>query len=243
MYIPLFSSLSRPLSCCLSLFLSSTSHACVFFGVRPSLFLSLPLPVPRSSDRSINPCEGGPCTTADNCRFDYDLCVDSICKVNPSVQEDASEKTTVTVTTNAYDTRDGDNNGCGESGCLAELTRDGNTADPESRWSCSKNLGEGNCYLEYTFGSPQDVISLNIAFHKGDERTRKIKVCVWNWSVVGQGVFMHGGEEVLKTHSLTLDRPSCFLKCSFEIIRALHFPAHSVRGMTPSDRLGKPWSR
>eukprot|EP00904_Undaria_pinnatifida_P002194 jgi/Undpi1/11976/HiC_scaffold_4.g01675.m1 len=119
---------------------------------------------------------GGPCITADNCRFEFDLCVDNICKINPSMQIDASEKTTVTVTTNAYDTRDGDNSGCGESGCLAELTRDGDTDDPESRWSCSKNLGEGNCYLEYTFGSPQDVLSLNIAFHKGDERTRKIKV-------------------------------------------------------------------
>lgn len=92
------------------------------------------------------------------------------------MQEDASEKTTVSVTANAYDTRDGDNNGCGTAGCLPELTRDSDT-DAESRWSCSKILGEGNCYLEYSFDYPQDVVSLNIAFHKGDERTRKIKVC------------------------------------------------------------------
>ena len=157
---------------------------CVVVYARPSLLFPI-----ISIDR---PCKGGPCITADNCRFEFDLCVDNICKINPSMQIDASEKTTVTVTTNAYDTRDGDNSGCGESGCLAELTRDGDTDDPESRWSCSKNLGEGNCYLEYTFGSPQDVLSLNIAFHKGDERTRKIKVCGWNWPVVSLGVFIDG---------------------------------------------------
>lgn len=118
---------------------------------------------------------GGPCSTADNCRFDYDLCVDGVCKVNPSVQEDAAAKTTVYVSANAYDTRFADNNGCGNTGCLPEFTRDSNTKI-ESRWSCSKSLGEGNCYIEYTFDEPQDVISMNIAFYKGDERSRKIKV-------------------------------------------------------------------
>ena len=112
----------------------------------------------------------------DNCRFDYELCVDGICKVHPSTQEDASVKTTVSVTANAYDTRSSSNNGCGTTGCLPELTRDSSIV-PESRWSCSKSLGNGNCYLEFSFDSPQDVISMNIAFHKGDERTRKIKVC------------------------------------------------------------------
>ena len=64
----------------------------------------------------------------------------------------------------------------GNSGCLPELTRDSITKI-ESRWSCSENLGQGNCYVEYTFVEPQDVISMNIAFYKGDERKRKIKVC------------------------------------------------------------------
>lgn len=118
---------------------------------------------------------GESCLTADNCRFEFDLCVDGICKVNPSVQEDASVKTTVSVSANAYDARLADNNGCGNTGCLPELTRDSNTKI-ESRWSCSKSLGEGNCYIEYTFDEPQDVISMNIAFLKGDERTRKVKV-------------------------------------------------------------------
>ena len=119
---------------------------------------------------------GESCSTADNCRFEFDLCVDGICKVNPSVQEDAAAKTTVSVSANAYDTRLADRNGCGDTGCLPGLTRDGNTK-VESRWSCSKSLGEGNCYVEYTFDEPQDVISMSIAFHKGDERKRKIKVC------------------------------------------------------------------
>ncbi|CAN0032933.1 unnamed protein product [Laminaria digitata] len=118
---------------------------------------------------------GGPCSSEDNCRFNYDLCVDGVCKVNPSVQEDASVKTTVSVNANAYDTRTADDGGCGEMGCLPELTRNSTTL-PESRWSCSKSLGKGNCYLEYAFESPQDVLSMNIAFHKGDERTRKLKV-------------------------------------------------------------------
>lgn len=118
---------------------------------------------------------GGACSSDDNCRFDYDLCVDGICKVHPSLQEDASVKTTVSVSANAYDTRPSNNDGCGNTGCLPELARDSSTM-PESRWSCSKSLGSGNCYMEFEFDTPQDVISMNIAFHKGDERTRKIKV-------------------------------------------------------------------
>ena len=124
---------------------------------------------------TVNARTGESCSTADNCRFEFDLCVDGVCKVNPSVQEDASVKTTVSVSANAYDTRLADI-GCGNTGCLPELTRDGITKI-ESRWSCSKNLGQGNCYVEYTFDEPQDVISMIIAFHKGDERTRTIKVC------------------------------------------------------------------
>ncbi|CAN0457025.1 unnamed protein product, partial [Scytosiphon promiscuus] len=81
----------------------------------------------------------------------------------------------VSVSANAYDTRSSNNDGCGNTGCLPELARDSSTM-PESRWSCSKNLGSGNCYMEFEFDTPQDVISMNIAFHKGDERTRKIKV-------------------------------------------------------------------
>ena len=129
---------------------------------------------------------GEACASDDNCRFDYDLCVDGICKVHPSLQEDASVKTTVSVSANAYDTRSSNNNGCGNTGCLPELTRDSSII-PESRWSCSKNLGNGNCYMEFAFDSPQDVISMNIAFHKGDERTRKIKVR-WRRMILKSGI-------------------------------------------------------
>lgn len=118
---------------------------------------------------------GEACSSDDSCRFDYDLCENGVCKVNPSMQIDASAKTTVSVSTNAYDTRLSGNYGCGTTGCLPDLTRDGNTED-ESRWSCSKSLGSGTCYVEYAFDSPQDVISMNIAFYKGNERTRTIEV-------------------------------------------------------------------
>ena len=154
-------------------------HGCAYARPSPILFFFL----------LIDPYKGGPCSSEDNCRFKFDLCVDGICKVNPSVQEDASAKTTVSVSANAYDTRTSDNNGCGDTGCLPELTRDSNTMS-ESRWSCSKNLGNGNCYLEFEFDSPQDVISMNISFHKGDERTRKIKVC-WSSVFFGFGSFTH----------------------------------------------------
>ena len=72
---------------------------------------------------------------------------------------------------------------------MPEFTRDGNTM-PESRWSCSKNLGNGNCYLEFEFDSPQDVISMNISFHKGDERTENIEVC-WSSVFFDFGSFTH----------------------------------------------------
>ena len=143
--------------------------------VSVSVSTHAPLSLPPRLSRSVHACTGGPCSSEDNCRFQFELCVDGICKVNPSVQEDASIKTTVSVSANGYDTRSSDNGGCGDTGCLPELARDGNTT-PESRWSCSRKLGEGKCYLEFEFDSPQDVISMNIAFHKGDERTRKIKV-------------------------------------------------------------------
>ena len=143
----------------------------------PALFMYFSSPRCYRCRLSFDVLAGKPCATAEHCRFDYDLCVNGICKVNPSVQEDASVKTTVSVSANAYDTRLTGDHGCGDTGCLPTLMRDGSTL-PESRWSCSKNLGEGNCYVEYTFDEPQDVISMNIAFYRGDERKRTVKVGV-----------------------------------------------------------------
>lgn len=170
-------SLSRSLSLFLSLSLCPSLSLSLSLSLPLYIFLFISLSLDQRSTVCYVRTTGESCSTADNCRFEFDLCVDGVCKVNPSVQEDASVKTTVSVNANAYDTHFSGNNGCGDTGCLPGLTRDSSTI-PESRWSCSKKLGEGNCYLEFEFDSPQDVISMNIAFYKGDERTRKIEVCV-----------------------------------------------------------------
>ena len=70
----------------------------------------------------------------------------------------------------------------------------------ESRWSCSKNLGKRNFCLEFEFDSPQDVISINISFHKDDERIRKIQVC-WSSVPFDFECFTHMGK--LVTDALT----------------------------------------
>lgn len=94
---------------------------------------------------------------------------------------EAGTKTTVDVSASAYDARhgiDSDDVGCGESGCLPALTRDGVSDDDESRWSCAKEIvpDGGQCEIEFTFGTPQDLLGVQVAFWKGDERTRTLKV-------------------------------------------------------------------
>lgn len=70
-----------------------------------------------------------------------------------------------------------DNGGCGKNlGCGAQRTRDGKIKE-SSRWSCSEKLGKGKCSISYYFQDPQDVVSINIAFHEGDRSARTIKVC------------------------------------------------------------------
>ena len=57
---------------------------------------------------------------------------------------------------------------------MAENTRDGSLS---TRWSCSENLNDGrNCEITFDFNEPQDIELMRIAFFKGDERTREIKV-------------------------------------------------------------------
>ena len=88
---------------------------------------------------------------------------------------DASEKTTVTVNANAYDTRISEF-GCAPYGCKADNTRDGNLS---TRWSCQEGrLKDENCEVTYTFEQPQDIVQMLIAFYKGDERAHKLKVKV-----------------------------------------------------------------
>lgn len=101
---------------------------------------------------------------------------------------EAGTKTTVGVTATGFDERPGSDSGdvgCGEDGCLPELAHDGvgfeNGDDVESRWSCAENIvlpGKKQCEIEFTFDAPQHIADVQVAFWKGDERARTLKVCV-----------------------------------------------------------------
>lgn len=101
-------------------------------------------------------------------------------------------KTSVEVTATAYDERPGQESGdvgCGADGCLPDLAHDGiGEDDVESRWSCSKEIvpGGGQCEITFAFGTPQDIMDVEVAFWKGDERSRTLKVFYdvqWSGSV------------------------------------------------------------
>ncbi|CAM9104677.1 unnamed protein product, partial [Hapterophycus canaliculatus] len=93
-------------------------------------------------------------------------------------------KTEVIVSATAYDVRPGASGGqvgcgyVGGDGCAPLNSRDGISSEVESRWSCaSKIVPEGGpCQIEYTFGEPQDVVDIQVAFWKGSERTRTLEV-------------------------------------------------------------------
>ncbi|CAM9823118.1 unnamed protein product, partial [Ectocarpus sp. 4 AP-2014] len=90
------------------------------------------------------------------------------------------------VTSTAFDERPGRSSGdvgCGEDGgdgCAPTNTRDGIYTDIESRWSCATRLvpDEGPCQIEFTFAEPQNIVEIQVAFWKGDERTRTLGVYV-----------------------------------------------------------------
>ncbi|CAM9911793.1 unnamed protein product, partial [Ectocarpus sp. 4 AP-2014] len=93
-------------------------------------------------------------------------------------------KTEVGVSSTAHDVRPGRSSrdvGCGEVGglgCTATNTRDGIFSEVESRWSCSTKLvdDEGPCQIEFTFAEPQTIMDIQVAFWKGNERTRTLEV-------------------------------------------------------------------
>ena len=93
-------------------------------------------------------------------------------------------KIPVAASATAHDVRAGRSsglNGCGVEGgdgCEAALTRDGVTNEIESRWSCAPKLVEGGgpCRIEYTFTAPQDIVDIQVAFRKANERTRTLDV-------------------------------------------------------------------
>ncbi|CAM9910098.1 unnamed protein product, partial [Ectocarpus sp. 4 AP-2014] len=95
-------------------------------------------------------------------------------------------KTEVGVSATAHDVRpgrSGDDVGCGEVGglgCTATNTRDGVVSVTESRWSCSTILvpDEGPCQVEFSFAEPQNIVDIQVAFWKGNDRTRTLEVHV-----------------------------------------------------------------
>lgn len=98
----------------------------------------------------------------------------------PSLVE-AGTQTTVEVSANAYDTRPGlagGDAGCGQDGCGPALTRDGVSDDGESRWSCSQSIVDSGkkCRIDFTFEEPQDIVDVQVAFWKGDDRSRTLEV-------------------------------------------------------------------
>ncbi|CAN0252790.1 unnamed protein product [Ascophyllum nodosum] len=112
----------------------------------------------------------------------------------PSGLVDASVRTEVTVRANVYDERTLDDGGCDPDGCEPSKTRDSDI-DGGSRWSCARSLEDKTCRLTFEFDSAQDIVEINIAFYKGDERTRAFKVKTWDTS--GDKItteFTSGGE-------------------------------------------------
>ncbi|CAM9132154.1 unnamed protein product [Ectocarpus sp. 13 AM-2016] len=99
---------------------------------------------------------------------------------------EVATKTEVGVSATAHDVRpgsSGDDVGCGEvggPGCTATNTRDGIVSDMESRWSCATSLApdEGPCQIEFAFAEPQNIVDIQVAFWKGNERTRTLGVHV-----------------------------------------------------------------
>lgn len=82
---------------------------------------------------------------------------------------EAAEITSVLATSNAYDKRTDKSTGCPPFGCMAENTRDTDLGD-RSRWSCNEDLAGEPCSLCYAFGDPVDIVEINVAMLKGDER-------------------------------------------------------------------------
>lgn len=110
---------------------------------------------------------------------------------NPLANDDDSgyvevgTKTTVYAIASAWDERAGEasgSSGCGEEGqggCMPALTRDGDTIDVESRWSCSEEIANGQCWITFAFEKAQYIMDMEVDLWKGDERKRTLKVRHW----------------------------------------------------------------
>ncbi|CAN0455368.1 unnamed protein product [Ascophyllum nodosum] len=117
-----------------------------------------------------------------------------------------NERTTVTVVASAFDTRTS-GAGCPPNGCEATNTRDG---DLSTRWSCKEDLLDDNCEIMYTFEEPQDIVRVLIAFYKGDERTRGLKVKI-NGSSQDVTLESSGETEELQPFEFNTDETETFV--------------------------------
>ena len=73
------------------------------------------------------------------------------------------EVTGVTASANGWDTRVS-GSGCAPNGCLPSNVLD-KSIEPASRWSCT-----AVCELTLEFDAPQDLVQMDMALYKGDER-------------------------------------------------------------------------
>ena len=79
------------------------------------------------------------------------------------------EVTGVTASANGWDTRVS-GFGCAPNGCLPSNVLD-NSIEPASRWSCKAALANIDvCELTLEFDAPQDLVQMDMALYKGDER-------------------------------------------------------------------------
>lgn len=71
--------------------------------------------------------------------------------------------------------------GCGRTEleqCAPTNTRDGISSESRSMWTCASIAvdAEGPCQIEYTFGEPQDIVDIQVAFWEGNKLTRTLEV-------------------------------------------------------------------
>lgn len=141
-----------------------------------------------TKDASLSGYDGGDCCDCDCVGTEDYTCGhsgDNDC-VNPSSAcvdgyVEAGTKTAVGVSANAYDTRPGEGSGgagCQEDGCTPALSRDGISTGTESRWACAqKRVSDGGvCEISFTFDDPQGIMDVQVAFYKGEERSRTVQV-------------------------------------------------------------------
>lgn len=134
-----------------------------------------------ASENTARHCGGG---SGYQCRDPDAVCVEDGDYV------EAGTVTTVNVVANAHNGNsavEGAYSGCQTTGCVAELTRDGDTDDAESRWSCRQDIVpyEQLCHIIFWLEKPQDVRSIQVAFWKPHMYARLLQVSIQHCSITG----------------------------------------------------------